>query len=291
MNFNYRSLSVVALAGAMLVTPAFGQNFYSTSWMGEGDSLSGGTNARLFDTHSGPAPVSTEINGSITYTDSVGGDIQLSGSARARSTYLNQGTYASASITNAHSIASGNPGQYYQTAAIAGYTSAFTIFGPSLVETDVFTERFNYTLEGTTQPATGIESSAFIYTQVGTDSPEGSYISGNTTFSTALHTFKPGVSNFFQLEMDSWVNFDVDSLPVGANVSATTDFYHTLKLSSVDILDSNGNAVKDFEIVDSNSGQKVYGAGSLATPEPCTLAVIGLGSLALLRRRRDRSQA
>lgn len=288
MKFKARYAYSAALTVMTLCTQSSAQNFYSYSWLGGGDSTTNGTVTRFLDTQGGPRPVSTYVNGSTVYTDPDGaaGNIQLTGTAYARSGYIDEGTYASAALDNVHAIASGNPGQFYQAAAIAGYNTAFTIYGPSLVETNVFSERFTYSLEGTTESAPGIDSHAFIYVHVGNDAAEGSYIYGNSVFQTVYHTFKPGVSNDFQLEMDSSVDFNVDQLVPGSNVAATTDFYHTLKLTGVDILDSQGNSVKDFQIVDSNTGKQVYGAGIFATPEPASMSVVGLGLIALLRRKK-----
>ncbi len=287
MNLNTRTTSLALILGlATLSANALGQNFYSFSWLGMADSLSGGTNTSYLDSHSGPIPAITSfVSGDTVYSDPVGGDLTLSGTAKGRSTYIEQGTYASASLTNAHAIASGNPGQYYQAAGIAGYSTSFTVFGPSLVEADVYTEKFTYTIEGTSESAPGIESQGFIYSQVGTDGAEGTYITGNTTFVTSSHSFHPGVSNFYQLEMDCWVNLNVDDLVAGGTYSATTDFYHTMKLTGVEIDDANGNAVNDFEILDSNNGTKVFGSGTLA-PEPCSMAALSLGVVALIRRRK-----
>lgn len=287
MNLNTRTTSLAFILGlATLSGSAFGQNFYSTSWLGHADSLSGGTYTDLFDSHSGTAPVTSQVSGNATYSDPVGGDIQLSGTGKGRSGYINLGTYADASITNAHAIASGNPGQYYQVAGIAGYQTAFTIFGPSLVQNDIYTQRFTFSFDGTSQSSTGVESQGFVYLGVGSDPGEGEYLQSSTTFQSGYHTFTAGTSNSFQLELDSWVNFFVDNLTPGNNYSATTDFYHSLKLTGVDILDANGNAVNDFKVVDSNNGQTVFASGALA-PEPASMAALGFGVIALIRRRKS----
>lgn len=289
MKFSATHLRIgsLLLGSGLLSASSFSlTNFYAFDWVGMYDSQSNGTITRFNDYQSGQAPVYSQSGGTTTYTDSVGGDLQLTGLGKGRSGYLNLGTYATANLTNAHAVAAGNTNQAYQVAGIAGYTTQFTIFGPSLVQNDIYNQSFTFAYDGSTDAGTGVDSHGFIFLHVGTDAAEGAYLHGSGTFTSAIHHFQAGVSNDFQLEMDSGVDFLMDSAPVGSTMNATTDYFHSLKLVSVDVTDMNGNAVNDFGIMDPN-GQVIYGHGSVATtPEPCTLGALGIGLSLLAKRRR-----
>ena len=77
-----------------------------------------------------------------------------------------------------------------------------------------------------------------------------------------------------QFVCDTWLYAD------GATVSGTSDFSSTLVLDRIEVVDAQGNVVTDGITVTSASGT-IY-----AVPEPASCAVLGLGVLGFLKRRK-----
>ncbi len=80
-----------------------------------------------------------------------------------------------------------------------------------------------------------------------------------------------------QFVNDTWLHNDGDT------VEGFSNFYSTLTLDHIDILDASGNLVTQGVTVSSASGT------NYAVPEPATMLALGGGVLAMLRRRRKQA--
>jgi hypothetical protein len=80
-----------------------------------------------------------------------------------------------------------------------------------------------------------------------------------------------------QFTAESWNVAD------GTNFSGTSDFSSTLTLTGIEMLDANGNQVSGWTVT-SDSGTQ-YGT----VPEPTSIAVIAIGALGFIARRRKRA--
>ncbi len=88
------------------------------------------------------------------------------------------------------------------------------------------------------------------------------------------------------------VNTNNPNTPEGQTVNGTADFYNTLDVSSIQLLDANGNQVNGATYLSaSGTHYNVLGAtyGAAAAPEPGSVTLLvglGLSGAACLRRRR-----
>ena len=88
------------------------------------------------------------------------------------------------------------------------------------------------------------------------------------------------------VQFSNQVVFNTNELPEGVNYSGTSDFSGTLKLSTIEVVDSLGNPVSVWT-VSSGSGT-VY--NQALVPEPTTLALLAFGGTLILARRRNKNR-
>lgn len=81
-----------------------------------------------------------------------------------------------------------------------------------------------------------------------------------------------------QFVVDIW-----NGVPDGSNISGTSDFFSTLTLAGIEMLDANGNRVTGWTVT-SDSGTHYA-----TVPEPASFAVMIIGAIGLVTRRRKRS--
>jgi hypothetical protein len=94
-------------------------------------------------------------------------------------------------------------------------------------------------------------------------------------------TFTFGKPVEFWAQLNTLITFD--HAVIGESIA---DFSNTALLHSIQVLDSNGNDVKNWTVTTA-SGQS-YIPGAQAAPEPASIAALSLGALALRRRSKGR---
>ncbi len=194
-------------------------------------------------------------------------------------TYLTGTAMAQADYGYLHgySTAVNTGGTYYSYAqGYARFVDMITITGG--VGTGTFST--DYTVDGT-HLATGVAYSiAQLYTSNMPAGVPGTIPAGTHTYAGSVNTtFTYGVPFEVKAELYSQVLF-----LNGGIGSGTTDFMNTATLSATHIYDAGGHALNGMTIT-AASGH-VYPA---AVPEPATMAALGLGLVAVIRRRRSQA--
>lgn len=235
--------------------------------------------------------------------------MMLSGTAKAMAEYGVLHTYATGQVINPYYNAA-NPAYYAGGPPVgnsAGSPQYLQVAGQTL-----FTDTL--TLNPTIDPIVGLRYIFHLDGNVIDDAHDYAYLqfsSGNdsTTFFTS-----PGMSGG-DLATPEWnvtpgspilmsgnfgavflVNASPDFTPEGVDISGTADYYNTLALSSIQLLDASGNQVNGATyLTASGAHYNVLGGtyGPAAVPEPGSLVLlvgIGITSAGFLARRRNQAR-
>lgn len=306
------NFSVAASADAQLFGPGT-SSLSSVALLGAGNISSDGTgNIAVYPTAEQYSSTGQAVMaaGSQTFTgnDSQGNSqvMTLSGTAKAQAEYGVLHAYATGQVLNPYYNAA-NPAYYPGGTQPnrAGSPQYLEVFGQTLFSDTL-------TLNPTIDPVVGLRYIFHLDGNVVDDGHDYAYLSFSAgQYSTTFFT-SPGVTggdwatpewnvtpgspilmsgNFGAVFL---VNADVSFTPEGQTVSGTADFYNTLSLSSIQLLDANGNQVNGATyLTASGTHYNVLGAtyGPAAVPEPGSIALlVGLGisgaTLFLKRRRK-----
>lgn len=234
----------------------------------------------------------------------------LSGTAQTKAEYGVLHAYAQATLVNPYYNAVNNPyytgdgprgvrdpngsPQYFQVAGQATFEDTLTL---NPVTDGIVTLRYHFHLDGNVVDS-GHSYSYFAY----------SAGANSTTFFT-----DPSFNNSVDWTTPDWnvtpgspialsgnfgavflVNVSPDFTTEGETISGTSDFYNTLKLIGIDLLDSHGNIVNGASyLTASGTHYNIAGAtyGPSAVPEPgatALLAGMGVAGVGLFASRRRR---
>lgn len=216
------------------------------------------------------AAISDPIGGVVAYNIDNSLTIKTKSLAYLTGTAMAKADYGS---LHAYSTAVNNGGTYYSYAqGYARFRDMITITG------GVGTGQFftDFTVEGTHQSTGVAYSIAQIYWNNLPNGVPGTIPAGVHTYAgTVPINFTYGVPFELKAEFYSQVLF-----LSGGIGSGTTDFLNTATLSATHIYDNFGHQLNGMTI-SAGSGH-IYPA---AVPEPATFAALGLGLVALVRRR------
>ena len=109
----------------------------------------------------------------------------------------------------------------------------------------------------------------------------GSY---NTTWVTQSYSVNGATPQDMHVQFSNQFVVDIwNGVADGSNISGTSDFFSTVTLAGIEMLDANGNQVSGWTVT-SDSGTHYA-----TVPEPASLAVIAIGAIGFIARRRKRS--
>ncbi len=213
-------------------------------------------------TGSDGATFSTVGNDLVSYTHNFGAfDASASGQA-------DYGTLHAFSAAISHGVA-----EYSYAQGYSSFGDSLTIYGG--VGDDYYL--VDYLVSGTISATGDARVSAnLLWANLPNGVPGGLTSGTHTVAGVYAQKFTYGVAFSIGAELYTTVDFLNGTMGEG-----TADFSHTATLTGIHIVDKNGASVGPREIV-SASGH-IY---PQAVPEPTSMAALGLGGLALLRRRR-----
>ena len=232
---------------------------------------------------------------SFTGLDSQGNSqtMTLSGTGKALAEYGILHAYATGTVTNPYYNATNSA--YYAGGSqpnLAGSPQYLEVAGQALFSDTL-------TLNPTIDPVVGLRYIFHLDGNVVDDGHDYAYLSFSAgQYSTTFFT-SPGVTGGdwatpeWNVTPDSpipmsgnfgavfLVNASPDFTPAGVAINGTADFYNTLSLSSIQLLDANGNQVNGATyLTASGASYNILGAtyGPAAVPEPGFVAMlIGMG--------------
>ena len=275
---------------------SWGQGF-STSSFANLNASNGGGYTVLDGGFSDGGPVSGTH--SFTGMDHTGATqtMTFTGNAASSSEYGRLHGYSSASLTNSYynvnnlPYADGNGGVANQNGSpddLAATTSSFfsdTLqFGGNLQAG--YKARYIFHVDGTNSGFPRVQDvggplMVLGVTIAGVNTVWG--YDGNGSFAADWATADVDINGQtpqeISAQMDTLVSFSPKNLTDGSNVSATCDFSSTATLAAIEVVDANGNVVHD--VTWTSASGTIY-----PVPEPMTFAVLGLGLVGLIRRKR-----
>ena len=146
--------------------------------------------------------------------------------------------------------------------------------------------RYVFHVDGTNS---GLGGFADLDVKIGSDPDEAFFSTTSGYFeddwATTDHSINGQTPQHVHVQFSNQVVFNTydGSLADGGTYSGVSDFSATLSLTAIQVLDANGNPVSGVTVT-SASGTK-YPVNP--TPEPATVAALGLGALACVRRRKQ----
>ena len=307
------NFGVTASAHAQLFGPGTA-SLSSVAVIGAGNISSDGTgNIALWATAETYSPTGQAVmatgSQSFSGSDSQGNPqvMTLSGTAKAQAQYGVFHAYATGQVLN----------PYYNATANAPYYPGGT--GPNLDGSPQYLEVFGQalfndtlTLNPTIDPVVGLRYIFHLEGSVIDDGHSYAYLTFSSGANSTSFFTSPGHPNG-DLATPEWdvtpgspvaisgnfgavtlVNASLDFTPEGVDINGTADYYNTLSLSSIQLLDAAGNQVNGATyLTASGTHYNVLGGtyGPADVPEPGSLALlVGLGisgaTLFLKRRRR-----
>jgi hypothetical protein len=105
----------------------------------------------------------------------------------------------------------------------------------------------------------------------------------NGTWATSDHEINGITPESIHVQFSNQVVFNLPNYLDGSNLDGTSDFSSTVTLVDIEVVDENGNYVTGWWVT-SDSGTNY--PTMKAVPEPTSMAALGLGALAMMRRRR-----
>jgi hypothetical protein len=296
-------LGFAAPASAQLFGPG-SSSVSSFAYVGAGNlSNDGSGNVAVWPTLAQFSPTGLPViaSGTLTFTGTDGNGtpnamMSLIGTGKAAADYGVLHAYASGEVDTPYYNAT-NPTYYAGSSNggklnIAGSPQYLQVLGQA-----AFMDTL--TLKPTIDPIVGIRYQFHVDGNV--DDDQHAYADlGNTPgmpttdWATPTWNVTPGapipIAAYFQAV------FHVNAAVENGTVQATADFYNTLTVTSIQLLDANGNQVNGATyLTASGTHYNVLGGtyGPAATPEPGSVALlVGLGvsgATCLLKRRRTRS--
>ena len=283
-----RPLSVLGLAASLFVFASASSSRNTMAFLGSSDENTWpvvNNFVSAFDPNGGYVSAS----GSAEFTGlDHNGDEQTSyfgGLAHANLDYGMLKTYVNASLENTFyndsNVDNGIP-NIYIAAAQAQFNDTLHFSGTYLLSS--FKIRYTYFVHGyRTDSAYGSLS-----VDVGTnhESLYLGYGSGPNIaqyFSTQSYSLNADMSQDIRTNFLAGFQIDTQYYLDGSNFVGEADFASTITLSNIEVFDDAGNPFYDWTLT-SDSGFQYPTAN--AVPEPASMAALGFGALAVLRRRK-----
>jgi len=161
----------------------------------------------------------------------------------------------------------------------AGFSDILTYGSPTAARQPGYKVNFYFRLEGS------VSGDTLAGLNFSTSDPTGESYNPRTHQSHEIW-----VTPFYNMEWDhpltinadffAGFNTQVSAHPEGVNYSGSAQYGNTLDLIGMTVIDPSGNQVTDFSV---SSGS---GTNYSTTPEPGTWLALGLGGLAVMRRKR-----
>lgn len=286
------SLFVFAL-GATLATTALAQPS-RTSFVHLGTSSdTQWPNSTSFASSYDPTGGYVSIDDSAQFTGlDRNGDERTStfgGVASASSSFGQLRTSLSTSLTNSFFNSANDAngiGHIYIGAAQANFSDTLRFAGTYILPT--FKVRYTFFIHGNLTGANYGSLSMDVGSNSANKTVWGDVDGPNVAqyWTTPSWEISPMLSHGLSVNFLAGFQEDTQYMMDGSDRSGSGDFSQTITMTNIEMFDAAGNPFYDFTI-DSDSGT-VYPAFN-AVPEPATMAALGLGALAVFRRRRKQS--
>lgn len=241
---------------------------------------------------------SQSASGSASFTGmDMAGNTQtmnLSGYVSSSAEYGRLHSYSSASVSNsyynpANAPAFADDGTFNPNGSIDDFSAlGFAGFDDTLqFGGDLqagYKAKYIFHVEGTNSDSNGLADLAF---QVDSNPTESFFAFdpvNNTIWATQEYAIDGVNPHNVHVQFSNQAVLNFNAIPDGSSFTSISDFSSTLVLSGIEILDSNDHPVSGVTVT-SASGTNY----AVLTPEPGSLAALGLGAAALLRRRKKSS--
>lgn len=218
--------------------------------------------------------------------------MNVTGSAYSSSTYGALHLFGAGTVTNSYynaanpSVINGdgsfNPDGSPELIGLhgnAGWSDSITYTG---FQGTGYKVDYYYRLEGTTSGDT--EAGLNFSSNGGYYGPRTTR--GNELWVTPDFDVAWGVPSDFSVDMYAGLSTHLSQHTDGSTISGYADYSDTLILEGAVIKDPNGNVVNGWSVATASGVSYIK---PLPTPEPASLAAVGVGTLALIRRRRKMS--